>query len=403
METKHSETAFRVHIDTVAIKLDNTADKRLQTILQSAADRDDNARTATEKERLLRSLKFDRMNERRNQVRESFPKTFDWVLQDDDEASGSQTQTDSDRDTDSDKAEEPPWDSFSNWLRSIEPSYWISGKPGSGKSTLMRYLVGTQKKRQYLDQWVSGSVVVSHFFRRPGTVIQQNIKGLLLSLLHQILCADDTILDATLKQFPEALRKDADTDWAESELHHVLDDVLLLCCAHQAVVFFIDGLDEVLPKDALRVMDFVTKLELFAASTGRVKLCLASRPEPFLSQKLGHHPRLRLEELNLSDLKRYAASHISVPEDYDVYLDRDTRRRLHLQWRDPDISLTPEELCSCLREILVRSAEGIFLWLCLTIDTVVRALQVREPIRDIICRLESLPRDLSELYSDMWE
>lgn len=399
METKHSQTTLKGHMDTVAIKLDSTADKRLQVILQNAADRDDNTRTVAEKERLLLSFKFDRMNERRNQLRESFPKTFDWVLRDDDEVSGSQTQIGSD----TKKAKEPPWDSFSNWLKLTEPSYWISGKPGSGKSTLMRYLVAAQNTQRYLTQWMPGSVVVSHFFWRPGTVIQQSLKGLLLSLLHQILCADDTILDATLKQFPEVLKKDDDADWAESELHHVLEEVLLLSCTHQAVVFFIDGLDEVWPKDALRVMDFIEKLESFASRTGRVKLCLASRPEPFLSQKLGHYPRLRLEKLNLSDLRRYAASHLSVPEDYDMDLDEDARHRLAPYWRDRGTLLNAAGLSSCLRQMLVQSAEGIFLWLCLTVDTVVRALQVREPIRDIICRVESLPGDLSELYADMWD
>jgi len=40
------------------------------------------------------------------------------------------------------EVESEPWSNYVKWLGSVEDIYWITGKPGSGKSTLMKYLYG---------------------------------------------------------------------------------------------------------------------------------------------------------------------------------------------------------------------------------------------------------------------
>lgn len=148
--------------------------------MSGAARREKDARLEARRER-LRSLKFDRMNERRNHVAASHPKTFGWVLRDgsdgdevekshgddldgafddpsddvsDTSESGSYSSGGSPEHNGS-KDEMPPagpsWDSFCDWLRSTEPVYWVSGKPGSGKTTLMKYLLDHPRTRSFLD------------------------------------------------------------------------------------------------------------------------------------------------------------------------------------------------------------------------------------------------------------
>ncbi|KAM0271639.1 hypothetical protein ACHAQH_009027 [Verticillium albo-atrum] len=56
------------------------------------------------------------------------------------------------------------WDSFINWLRSDSPVYWISGKPGSGKTTLMNYMVSNPRTATALRVWSPNFLIVSHFF-----------------------------------------------------------------------------------------------------------------------------------------------------------------------------------------------------------------------------------------------
>lgn len=61
---------------------------------------------------VLESLTFERMDFRHSSIHEAHPKTYDEVFEKE----------------------------IVYWLRSREPIYWISGKPGSGKSTLMKYV-----------------------------------------------------------------------------------------------------------------------------------------------------------------------------------------------------------------------------------------------------------------------
>jgi predicted ATPase len=44
-----------------------------------------------------------------------------------------------------------PWDDLSKWLQFDSGIYWISGKAGSGKSTLMKHIYRQQKTRQLLS------------------------------------------------------------------------------------------------------------------------------------------------------------------------------------------------------------------------------------------------------------
>jgi DNA replication protein DnaC len=78
---------------------------------------------------VLQSLKYDSMNERRNMITESYSDTFNWIFNAEDEAER--------------HAYGPKrWDSFSDWLKSENRVYWISGKPGSGKSIFRKFSRG---------------------------------------------------------------------------------------------------------------------------------------------------------------------------------------------------------------------------------------------------------------------
>lgn len=81
------------------------------------------------------------------------------------------------------------WDSsFSTWLKTEDPLFWISGNPASGKSTLMSHIARSTQTENILtgmlgDQWT----LIHHFFDfRFGDGIGNNFEGLLRSLLFQL-------------------------------------------------------------------------------------------------------------------------------------------------------------------------------------------------------------------------
>ncbi len=77
---------------------------------------------------LLNELEFATMEERREEIPEAHKTTFSWVFRDSETAEPSGNVVNAGR----------PRTNFAHWLRQGEKIYWIKGKAGSGKSTLMR-------------------------------------------------------------------------------------------------------------------------------------------------------------------------------------------------------------------------------------------------------------------------
>ena len=170
------------------------------------------------------------------------------------------------------------WPSFPKWL-SLEPSsggplYWISGKPGSGKSTLMKFIVSSSEVASIHKASGSPYLLCSHYFWSAGSEMQCSMKGLLCSLLHQILSADSCLsfLDALFEtlEIPES-----DTDCSVNRLRDTL--IGILPCIPGTTYIFLDGLDEISSEDKiaslLRLLDDINALS-------NTKICISSRPEP---------------------------------------------------------------------------------------------------------------------------
>lgn len=70
---------------------------------------------------------------------------------------------------------------FPQWLRNGQEIYWISGKPGSGKSTLMKFIHNDARTFELLHQWQSGAyqIIASVLFHYRGSSIQKLFEGLL--------------------------------------------------------------------------------------------------------------------------------------------------------------------------------------------------------------------------------
>ncbi|KAI1323280.1 hypothetical protein F5Y16DRAFT_403584 [Xylariaceae sp. FL0255] len=331
----------------------------------------------TKRDRLLQSLKFPGMNERRNQVDDAYKDTGKWVFAGDDHGislDGPDGSSSSNSDSVGSKMSEINWHSFSNWLCSTDVLYWISGKPGSGKTTLMKFILNHSKTKLFLNIWKTNALIISHFLWRPGTSLQQNIKGLLCSLLFQLLQNSPANIDIVHSSDPHSDMKETVTDWSTAEL-------LTLCLRvqsayHRPICIFLDGLDEVDPRDGVtRLLDMVERL----SQNENIKICVSSRPEPLLQKRLSAYPRLRLQDLNMRDLESYAREHVSLPNRNNAE---------HDMW-DPIQSL-------------VHKAEGVFLWLVLAIRSINKGIELGDTMVILVERIDRLPGDLTRLYKDMW-
>ncbi|KAI8714865.1 NACHT domain-containing protein [Fusarium sp. LHS14.1] len=355
-------------------------------VTKETQERELKAATENQRERLLGSLRFQEMNQRRNETTDPENATFKRIFQENDSTTNLGETTESRYDTDEDNTDEDytdkidvVWQHFVDWLRSGEGLFWVQGKPGSGKSTLVRYIIDDEATQTLLNQWHSGTRIISHFFWKIGTPMQNNIKGLFCSLLYQLLQDNEKLISFLIHTFPLIQSKNYPYDWSDGDLERVLLTALEANEVAQPVCIFIDGLDEYNGDDGDHgLMDTIQRL----IKSDKVKLCVASRPEPRLLNRLNKVPYLKLQDLTEPEMR----DHIRKAFDRSV------------QNGNPSV----EEL-DVLAGRLLAKAEGVFLWVRLALQTVVRGIENGDSGVELVTRLMQLPNDLEDLYADMWK
>ena len=275
---------------------------------------------------------------------------------------------------------------FKDWLEGTieDPMFWISGKPGSGKSTLMKYAMTHKKTAECLRKCNNSSwLVTGFFFHDRGTKMQKSTQGFLCEVLYRILEACPAIFSTILPEYTEFMQMSAqiqNRQWSIERLHRVLlavvakSNVVLNCC------LFVDAMDE----QEGNHRDLVMILKDFAQgsrnSKFHLRLCLAGRPENIFKGAFGRLPGFAIQDFTAGDIRHYAEDRIR--QEYYAVLDD--------QRSDDTLQLVNE---------VERRADGVFLWVRLVINETIAGLEDGESFKDMLAALSEIPTELSELYS----
>lgn len=133
------------------------------------------------REQIRSSLRFPELNARRNDIAISEFAAYDWFFDVD--------EGDVLEDARGQDGRKRGWPSFRLWLQQTQGAYVVQGKPGSGKSTFMKYIAWHRKTSFWLRNWAGPRHVqiLFHSFWAVGSKLQNNMRGFLASLLYQIL------------------------------------------------------------------------------------------------------------------------------------------------------------------------------------------------------------------------
>ena len=136
---------------------------------------------------IVKSLFYPEIFSRQEHVEQRFDgieDSFDWIF---DESRPEEQRTSSNHVVSENST--PIRTGFGSWLRYQHGAYWINGKAGSGKSTLMSHICNSHRTREMLADWCPARRLLTptFFFWNTGSLLQKSVDGLLRSLLYQII------------------------------------------------------------------------------------------------------------------------------------------------------------------------------------------------------------------------
>jgi Cdc6-like AAA superfamily ATPase len=282
---------------------------------------------------------------------------------------------------------------FVQWLQSDNDLYWISGRPGSGKSTLMKFLCDHEKTKEHLRRWAASHevIIAEYFFWNAGkNDLQKSQEGLLRSLLYQIFRKCPDYISVV---FPGVWRcyNSTDTVYAghvdrttDTEMPHNVPDLMealrrtvnLLTQSERRLCLFIDGLDEYVgdSSDVIKLVGVLRTLK-------HVKICVSSRPWNEFEEAFGKNrtDKLYMQDFNHQDINTYIEDEFANDDNYQELEDVET-------------------LGKSLVEDIVTAANGVFLWVVLVVSSLKDGLREADSVARLQKRLRELPTNLEELF-----
>ncbi|OAL22982.1 hypothetical protein AYO22_06890 [Fonsecaea multimorphosa] len=304
--TSLEHNVTRLHIDR---KLDDFADNR---------------QIQAKYESFMENLYFQELNHRQDTIADAHAETFEWIF-------------------DSTSHIERPWNDFLAWTQDDDPLYWVLGKAGSGKSTLMNFLVQDARTRTAFERKFTDvrPLIITFFFWEAGVDLQKTELGLLRSIIWQILNKMDAATSIQIwSNLLQKMSPPMPTVWALKQLRPILQSLV------QAV------------------------------------------RKPDLSLPRWSSQKLRLQDLTESDITVYVKDKLVkdlLTEDHQCLA-----------------TTAPKEM-SRLIEMVVKKAEGVFLWVRLTVESLVRGIRKDDDWQTLQERLEQMSHGIFELYEHMWK
>ncbi|KAF2810879.1 uncharacterized protein BDZ99DRAFT_561448 [Mytilinidion resinicola] len=311
---------------------------------------------------LLRSLNYKEMEDRHDRITSRYRQTFEWIFHEDGP----------------DPTPAISWDSFSKWLKASSQLYWITGKPGAGKSTLMKFLDDDPRTKQQL---LSDLPVVkaSFYFWNSGEEIQMSQHGLIQSLLYQMI---DQCRETATVVFPDhwesfSLLGSPIGRFTWNELLRGFLRFIDHIGSSKQFIFLIDGLDEY-EGEKRELITFLK--QLLSLPNSKIKMCVSSRPWPVFEDEFETSPSLQIHELTLPDLRQFISTSFEENAGYGA-----------LKIEDP-------RYAAKLTEDIVQKASGVFLWVSLVVHVLLDGLSDGDNVRDLQNKVDMLPPDLENFF-----
>lgn len=245
--------------------------------------------------------------------------------------------------------------------------FWVKGKAGAGKSTLMKHASTRAEARCSARQHV-----LNFFFHARGGSLEISTDGLFRSLLHQLLEKVPAVFDSLNKRRLSLAERQG---WSSTLLKDTFREAVLSLDQHQ-VTCYIDAMDECRQSDIESIIQYFDNLGDALVLDGKAShVCLSSRHYPNLGSSKSVELVLENQQGHDEDVRRYIKQRLLV-DGYDLRLD--------------------------LAELIESKASGVFLWFVLVVALVNQDGR-NGHATEIYQRLDQIPTGLSDLFNEVIE
>lgn len=243
--------------------------------------------------------------------------------------------------------------------------FWVKGKAGAGKSTLMKHASTHAEARCSARQHI-----LNFFFHARGGSFEISTDGLFRSLLHQLLEKVPAVFDSLNKRRLSLAERQG---WSSTLLKDTFREAVLTLDQDQ-VTCYIDAMDECRQSDIESIVQYFDNLGDALVLDGKAfHVCLSSRHYPNLRSSKSVELVLENQQGHDEDIRRYIKQRLLV-DSYDLELD--------------------------LAELIESKASGVFLWVVLVV-ALVNQDDRNGHAAEIYQRLDQIPTGLSDLFDEL--
>ena len=259
---------------------------------------------------------------------------------------------------------------YLDWLSQQQRLLWVRGKPGAGKSMIMKHAIDHAK--------TTGRRFITFFFHGRGTELQRSLLGLYRSLLHQLLQQMPDLLASFVLIYEKRIKTEGEYDkqwtWQLGSLRSTFTSYLIDAAKSQSIQLYVDALDEAGENAAHTLVSYFDKIIKQCQTDSGLSICFSCRHYPIFN--LHNSISIYVEKENHDDIESYLRSKLA------------------------DLWGTKAGFNELIEKI-TKAAMGVFQWIVLIVPMLSRQLEQGSGIKGAHRELQEIPSALNNLYAEI--